>query len=80
LSFQQVQECCFIFCNFIFFLFHVVFWPGQLLMQYLVNGMDYRNLDSADSSHDPQITFQVFTNYTTHFVHLPQVSVHCHFC
>ena len=28
-SFQQVQECCFIFCNIIFFPFHVIFWRGQ---------------------------------------------------
>lgn len=41
-----LQGCCLIFCNFLFF-FSLLFWPGQLLFQHLVNSVDSTDLESS---------------------------------
>ena len=46
-SFQCIQKCYIIFCHFLFFQFQLFFWPGQLLVQHLINSVDSKNLNST---------------------------------
>ena len=46
-SFQCIQKCYIIFCHSLFFLFQLFFWPGQLLVQHLINSVDAKNLNST---------------------------------
>ena len=75
--FQCIKKCYHIFCHCLFF----PFWPGQLLVQHLIDTLDSTNLESSDVIYvAPKLYSKRLYNYSSHFCHLQKVSVHCHHC
>lgn len=65
-------------CHCLFF----PFWPGQLLVQHLIDTLDSTNLESSDVLYVPIKLYSTrLYNYSSCFRHLQKFSVHCHhFC
>ena len=75
--FQYIQKCYHIFATASF----CPFWPGQMLVQHLIDTLDSTNLESGDAIYvAPKLYSTRLYNSASHFRHLQKVSVHCHHC